>query len=119
MFIADWNTFDKYASFLFPYLEEVEKRLKKHSYNRLKRNIGYIAEAMLGFWIEYAKVRTKYVPTVDLSFSPYNRGLRGKVRNIKRDLGLEILYMPKRQKIYYYGAAVQALKNQGIVISDK
>lgn len=118
MFISDWNTFDRYASFMFPYLEELEKRLKTHSYDRLKRNIGYIAEAVLGVWIDYAKIRIKYVPTIDFSFSPYNKGIRGKIRNIQRDLGFKITYLPAHQKIYYYGAALQALKNQGIAIAD-
>lgn len=118
MFISDWNTFSSYANFLFPYLEEVEKRLLKSSYCRLQRNIGYIAEAVLGFWIEYKRPRIKYVPYTDFNTSIYKRSIRTSLRNLQRDLGFNLLYLPYKQKTYYYMAAVNALKMQGIDIAD-
>ena len=116
MFIADWKTFNEYCSFLFPYLHELEHRLPKHSYLRLKRNIGYISEAVFGFWIEYKKVRTKYVSTIDLSPGSYGKGFKKKLRDIHRDLAFRFAYLPKQQKLHYYEAAVQGLRNQGIEI---
>lgn len=118
MFIADWNTFNEYANFLFPYLKDVEKRLKPSPYNRPQRSIGYIAEAMLGFWIEYRKIRVKYVSYVDYNTSVYKDGIRTKLRNFQRDLGFRLLYLPQKQKAYYYTAAVNALRGQGIDIND-
>ncbi|MBD5237148.1 MAG: DUF4422 domain-containing protein [Bacteroidales bacterium] len=118
MFIADWNTFNEYCSFLFPYLLKLEHRLSEPSYSRLKRNLGYVAEAMFGFWIEYAKVRTKYVPTVDLSPSPYGKGLKKRVRDLQRDLGFILAYLPIHQKPYYYGAALHGLRSQGIDVDN-
>lgn len=118
MFIADWNTFDAYANFLFPYLEKLEKRLREHSYSRLQRNIGYIAEALLGFWILYTDQRVKYVPYIDYNTSVYKKSIRTSLRNFQRDLGFLLTYLPYKQKAYYYNAAVNALKSQGVDISD-
>ena len=118
MFIADWETFDSYAKFLFPYLEKLETRLKGHSYSRLQRNIGYIAEALLGFWVVYKNLRVKYVPYTDYNTSVYKKGIRTSLRNFQRDLGFQVTYLPFKQEAYYYSAAVNALRSQGIDIAD-
>lgn len=118
MFIADWKTFDSYANFIFPYLEKLELRLQKHSYYRLQRNMGYIAEALLGFWVIYMNLRVKYVPYTDYNTSVYKKGIRTSLRNIQRDLGFQLTYLPYKQKAYYYKAAVNALKMQNIDIID-
>ena len=118
MFITDWNSFDRYANFLFPYLKELEVRLKPQSYSRLKRNIGYIAEAMLGMWIDYSRIKVKYVETEDFSTSIHKRNFRNRLRNLQRDMGFSLSYLPKNQDIYYYVAALQSLRGQGIDITD-
>lgn len=118
MFIADWETFTKYCEFLFPYLEELENRYNPHYYNRLKRNIGYVAEALMGVWIEYKKIRVKYVEALDMSTDIHKRNLNNSLRNLQRDLGFYLSYLPQHQNIYYYVAAEQALKGQGIDIGD-
>ena len=116
MFIMDWETFNGYSSFLFPYLEEVERRLMPHPYSRLQRKIGYIAEAMIGLWVEYTKPRVKYVSYTDYNTSNYKSGIRTSLRNFQRDIGFNLLYLPHNQKIYYYSAVENALNNQGISI---
>ena len=118
MFITDWKTFNQYCEFLFPYLEELEMRFKSHSFNRLKRNIGYVAEALIGVWLEYKNVRVKYVETLDMSSSIHKKNIKNSLRNLQRDLGFSLLYMPKYQNIYYYIAAVQGLKNQGVDVQE-
>lgn len=117
MFISDWDTFDEYCRFLFPYLEKLDELLQPHSYNRLKRNIGYIAEAIMGFWIIYRKIPVKYVGTDDLSTSVYKDNLRTRLRNIQRDLGFRFLYLPNKARLTFYMAAELGLKSQGIDIT--
>lgn len=118
MLIADKKTFDSYCSFLFPLLEELEESLQPHGYSRLKRNIGYIAEALLGFWIIYRRIPVKYVDTVDLSTDVYKNNWRTKLRNFQRDLGFRFTYLPKHQNISFYPAAMNALKGEGFNIKN-
>lgn len=115
MFITSWEHFDEYCNFLFPYLERLEAKLKDHSYLRLQRTIGYIAESMLGFWMKYRKYNVKYMPTLDLSTSRYHYNIKTRLRNLQRDLGFRFGYLPKRQHIYYYVAAETALKQEKLL----
>jgi hypothetical protein len=84
----------------------------------LKRNIGYIAEAVLGLWIEMKGARVKYVGTEDLSNSNFKDNLRTRLRNFQRDLGFRLAYLPRRQYINYYSAAASALKNAGLELEQ-
>lgn len=61
MFIMNWSTFDSYCADLFSFLEDVEKELKPHNYSRLKRTIGYLAEAFQGLFFLHKKFKIKYV----------------------------------------------------------
>lgn len=119
MFVMRWKEFDEYCSFLFPLLSHLEHTLKHEEYNRLKRNIGYIAEALLGFWIRYKKLKVKYVPVEDLSTSIHADTLKTKLREFQRDFGFNITYLPWKQNITYYPAALGALKSQGYDINEK
>lgn len=116
MFLMRWNEFKEFCEFLFPYLEELEEKLQAHNYARLKRNIGYIAEALWGFWVMYKKLRIKYIAVNDYSSSLHNATLRTKLRELQRDLGFKMLFFPSRQNISYYPAAVSSLSSQGYVI---
>lgn len=117
MFIMNWKIFDEYCGFLFNYLEKLEKILKKNSYIRLQRNIGYISEVLLGFWVRYKNLRVKYVKTQD--FSKKSRGnIRDKLINLHRDIGFHYLFLPSRQKIKFYSATVNSLRNQDYNIND-
>lgn len=118
MFLMNWERFNEYCQFLFPFLFDLEKRLQPQTYSRLQRNIGYIAEALLGFWIRYKKYSVKYVPFDDLSTSMHRYNFRTKLREIQRDLGFKILYPPSRQNISFYPATLVGLKSQGYDIID-
>ena len=53
MFVTRWHTFDSYASWLFPILQETTVRIDamdtRTTYQR--RTIGYLAERLLNVWI--------------------------------------------------------------------
>ncbi len=52
MFVMPWALFDEYCSFLFPLLEEVEKRTDTSSYDPFqKRLIGFLAERLLNVFL--------------------------------------------------------------------
>lgn len=113
MFLMNWHVFNEYCEFLFPYLSYLERRLKPHAYVRLQRNIGYIAEGLLGFWLKYRRIPVKYVSVDDKSSNVHKRTIRTKMREIQRDLGFKLLYTPKRAKISFYSATSNALRSQG------
>ena len=58
MFLASRDMFDEYCSFLFPVLEEMEKRSSTVTYNDYqKRLFGFLAERLLNVFILYKKTQ--------------------------------------------------------------
>lgn len=52
MFLMNWETFDRYCSWLFPLLEETEKNIDISHYNTAQKRIfGYMAERLLNVWV--------------------------------------------------------------------
>ena len=52
MFIINWNDCDRYCSWLFGVLEEVEKRIDISNYSPVqKRVFGYMAERLFNVWV--------------------------------------------------------------------
>ena len=59
MFIMDWNSFDKYCSWLFGILEEVERRIDISNYSPAQRRVfGYMAERLFNVYVaaEHKKI---------------------------------------------------------------
>ena len=55
MFLMNWDTFDRYCSWLFPLLEETEKRIDISHYSPTQKRIfGYMAERLLNVWVAAA-----------------------------------------------------------------
>ena len=59
MFIAKKEVIDPYCDWVFPILEEVEKRINVDEYPRV---FGLISEAIFNVWIEYNHLKIKEVP---------------------------------------------------------
>lgn len=53
MFVMKKTEFDKFASWQFSVLEEMEKYVKLSGYTRMRRVYGYMAEMMLPMWCKY------------------------------------------------------------------
>lgn len=71
MFIMPWKDFDKYCTWLFHILNEVEKRIDTSHYNnRQKRVYGYMAERLLNIYIEANKKKINSYPIIQFSSDP-------------------------------------------------
>ena len=52
MFLMSWQDFDKYATWLFDILGEVEKRINISNYSSVQQRVfGYMAERLFNVWI--------------------------------------------------------------------
>jgi hypothetical protein len=67
MFIARFPLFSDYCSWLFPVLEEAEKRIKPSPYRYQQRVFGFLAERLFLLWCEKNNIRRKYFPVVFLT----------------------------------------------------
>lgn len=66
MFITRKEILDDFCEFLFPVLEELEKRIPRHPYSRQNRFIAYFGELSLGLYIYCKQLKKKKVPLVML-----------------------------------------------------
>lgn len=79
MFIVPWHIFDEYCNFLFPLLNEVEKRTSTRDYNNYqKRLIGFIAERLMNVFFEKkseenVKILTLPVMWITDDVSPFSK----------------------------------------------
>lgn len=64
MFVMRKADFDKYASWQFGLLAEVEKQIRFSPYTRLKRILGYFAEVMFVIYCEKNRINIKYESVV-------------------------------------------------------
>lgn len=65
MFIMHRSDFEKYCSWLFPLLEELEKRIDYASYSPYQsRVLGFISERLLNVFVHEQKMRIKYRPII-------------------------------------------------------
>lgn len=88
MFICKKKLYDEYCQFLFSILFEMEKKVKKHEYTRLKRTLGYIGEWLLGIFIKYKKLKVKPIPVIICT----NKEIEKKSKVIKFNLKYSIIY---------------------------
>ena len=95
MFIMNWSQFDKYCNWLFPILNEVEKRTEITLYNKTQRRIyGYLSERLLGLYIHAEKISTIRIPIMKISNEPEIDNLTSfkfLLRNFIRDIGFGII----------------------------
>ncbi len=117
MFIMKWRDFENYCNFLFSFLNELGKKLKPNSYSRHKRNIGYIAEPLLGFYLTYKGFVPKYINCM-VAGKPKDK-IRSTLESILHMLSYKMQH-PKLAKecIAYSDAVVVGLKNDGINLSN-
>lgn len=68
MFIMNWQQFDNYCNWLFPLLENVERKIDISNYpNDQKRIFGYMGERLLNVYIKAENIKTKYYPILKIS----------------------------------------------------
>lgn len=95
MFIMNWTQFDKYCNWLFPILNEVEKRTDITNYDKTQKRIyGYLSERLLGLYIHAEKINTMNIPIMKISNEPEIDNLSSYkllFRNFIRDIGFGII----------------------------
>lgn len=65
MFFTKWNIFDDYCTWLFPILEEVERRIDISVYDNVQSRIfGYMGERLLNVYVEKHHLNPKLLPIV-------------------------------------------------------
>jgi hypothetical protein len=112
MFIMKWKDFDDYCKFIFPLLADMEKILKPHSYTRLKRNIGYIAENFQGLYFHYKNYKIKYVEKEEVN-DKNGSIIRDKIRTIRNNFVFNL--MNKASDIQIYDSVKVGLKADKIL----
>lgn len=114
MFIMKWSDFDRYCNFLFPLLKAIDELHPNHSFTRLNRNLGYMAESLQGLYFFHNRFKIKYVekddPTIRKRFIiDFFRNLRNKIvfRMNSLDAGF-----------YVYESVRTGLKQDGIELKN-
>lgn len=68
MFVMDWNTFDKYCTWLFNLLEKVEQQIDISHYSpHQKRVFGYLAERLLNLYVHAEQLKVMQIPVLKIS----------------------------------------------------
>lgn len=71
MFIMNWGTFDHYCNWLFPLLEEVERKIDITYYTPYqKRVFGYLAERLLNLYVHAEQIKLKQFSVLKISDEP-------------------------------------------------
>ncbi len=116
MFIMKWEDFCHYCDFLFSFLEQCEKRMKPHSYTRLKRNLGYIAESFQGLYILHNNLKVKYVDREEIGFTEGSGKLTGKLRKFRNWFIMKTRGRVKHLSVY--PSVITGLKQDNIKIKN-
>ena len=87
MFIMNWQDFDKYCTWLFGILEDVEKRIDIANYSPVQQRVfGYMAERLFNVWIVAEKKKVIHKPLMfimdDKQGSKLNYLLKSTLNNI-------------------------------------
>lgn len=65
MFIMPWPEFEKYCTWLFSILKNVEAKIDTSHYNNIQKRIyGYMAERLINIYIEANNLKTKEYPII-------------------------------------------------------
>lgn len=84
MFIMSWTEFDKYCNWLFPLLNEVEKRIDISHYDTVQKRVyGYMAERLLNVYVRAHKIPVNSCPIIWFNDNAENRQsfFRMKIRH--------------------------------------
>lgn len=117
MFVTSRVNLEKYCMFLFPLLSNIENRLGSHSYSRLTRSIGYMAEALLGLWIEHNHFKVREEDCV-LNGKLMSLDLKSRLKQFKDTLSFRLAKTKITKRPTFYAAVINGLKSDGILIKN-
>lgn len=116
MAIMKRELYDEYCGFMFPLLDLVYSKIKPHSYSRLNRSIGYMAEDLLGLYIAHNGLKIRYVPAKFNDIEPKSVSPLRKLGYIRNKLIKAIT--PKPKLIPVYDCFRTGLRNDGIELKN-
>ncbi len=116
MIVAEKRIFDEYCDFLFPLLNKIQHRLLPGAYFRQRRNLGYMAEALLGLWIKISNHKVLKVDTVIMGKK--NNKFRVIFQNALRNTAFKITHLKKVKHANIYDAIITGLKMDGIILKN-
>ena len=97
MFITSWSLFDNYSHWLFPILEEVEKKVNIRNYSDAQKRIyGYMAERLLNVYVLHHKLKVKQLPIL---FVTNDRKQRKAIYRALRNLAFSLFYYFNRIRL--------------------
>lgn len=116
MIVAEKRIFDEYCEFIFPLLDKIQQRLIPGSYSRQRRNLGYMAEALMGLWIKLSNHKVKKVDTIIMGKK--NNKFKIHVQNALRNIAFRLIHLRKEKKVDTYDAVIAGLKIDGITLES-
>lgn len=99
MFIMKWENFCEYCNFIFTLLGELEKRMMPHSYSRLQRNLGYIAENFQQMYFDFRKYKVKYVDKIDPE-QPQESEIKTMARKLRNKIIFNLINKSDSMVVY-------------------
>lgn len=118
MFLCRKETFDKYASWLFSVLFELESCIKYSNYSRQKRTLAYIGECLLPIYMKYQKKKIKNISIklTNLEVKNVSR-LSHMFGHVVRFFVFEIINFVKVKEVVMPNDVKVGLMNDGYLIS--
>ena len=100
MFLCSKGTFDKYASWLFSILFELESCIKPSNYSRQNRTLAYLGEFLLPIYMKNQKMRIKNIPIKFTENRICDKNIFNNIfRNIANYLAFNIVNFEKVKKV--------------------
>lgn len=95
MFVMNRKQFDDYCNWLFPLLEEVERRLDITHYPPFQKRVyGYLGERLLNLYVRTNQLKTKEFPIIKIADEPVVDDIskiRYLIRSFIRDLAIRVV----------------------------
>lgn len=111
MFLMTWSDFDAYCSWLFPLLEEMERRIDITHYSPLQGRIwGYMAERLMNVWLLANHFRLHEKPVIWFNDCP-RRASRSRLKYHFNLLRSKIALVLTQGKYNNYKKAWQCAEN--------
>ena len=89
MFIMSWKDFDKYCSWLFAILEEVENRIDISNYNPVQQRVfGYMAERLFNVFVEAEHKKVIHKPLIFIMDEPNGSKFNYTIKSVLNDVSL-------------------------------
>lgn len=96
MFIMNWESFDKYCSWLFGILEEVERRIDISRYSPVQQRVfGYMSERLFNVFIEAERLKVIHKPLLFIMEEPNGSKLNYLLKSLLNNISffLSTLYL--------------------------